>query len=854
MKKLMLSLVLLMSVIGGAMAQNDAMYIYRNDGEFNAFLKADVDSMVCSHYDVDSVFHAEWQMQVVYTADSIYKIPLQAIDSISFVTPETIVNPDVFEITAEHDTYLSNCDTLHFTLGLTTPSALVPSKGNIVVSTYDCLSFPDGIMARIISKSQDSSGIHFDCEKVGLDDVYDQLVFIGEGEIEDDQAEVKGVGKVTVTRTHNLWDKSWDKTLEKGGTTTDFNVSDAAKVVITVKKIKGQPIYFRMDLQNDLKSSITFNAKSSFGQYHEKQLAKISLGRIRIPQCPLLYIVPKLTLSAYFEEAGTVSLDFKAHYNRMDKVSFTYQNDTWNITNTATNDPGIDVASLSMSGYAEIGVIPDLLFSFCGTATGLGVEYTAGIRESIDFKFDAVAAYDEGMYSALKDSYAKTTMPQTIRVYAQVGLFGNGTQPLSLKKSFEPQVGSNKYLLPLFSAPVYTEGNTSGTAVLQSDISRDLLLPVRVGMAVYDDKTKADSQYMLNTYQKEGEWPLNGVEAVFSNLKGGKTYTAYPFVSIMGKELRATPSCEFRIVEPILPKITNFKQTGSHYSQGGYSNDGRTYDYKYEVATTVEIESLDGVSEWGYAYKDPYGNVKRIPLTEYGTSHTDTRYAYYRNESKATACLYGYVKYEGDDEYYDGEPHDYPLEYAVHSCPDSNHPHAIDLGLPSGTKWCCMNVGASSPEQPGGYYAWGETSEKSTYAWEDYQYYNSSTGGFNNIGSDIAGTSYDVAHVRMGGSWRMPSLAQQQELINNCTRTWTQQNGTNGILVTGKNGGQLFLPAAGYRYDSSLFDAGSIGYCWSSSLYPDDSSTAYDLYFFSGGWDWYNNYRGSGRSVRAVCP
>ena len=186
-------------------------------------------------------------------------------------------------------------------------------------------------------------------------------------------------------------------------------------------------------------------------------------------------------------------------------------------------------------------------------------------------------------------------------------------------------------------------------------------------------------------------------------------------------------------------------------------------------------------------------------------------------------------------------------------CPDDHHPHVIDLGLPSGTKWCCCNVGATTPEGYGGYYAWGETSEKSVYNSSSYAYYNSST-GYQNIGSDIAGSQYDVAHVRMGAPWRMPSIEQQQELIQNCTRTWTQQNGVNGILVTGKNGGQIFLPAAGLRFDDGLYYAGWGGYYWSSSLFPDNDYGAYGLSFDSDYWNWCYDYRYKGRSVRAVCP
>ena len=80
----------------------------------------------------------------------------------------------------------------------------------------------------------------------------------------------------------------------------------------------------------------------------------------------------------------------------------------------------------------------------------------------------------------------------------------------------------------------------------------------------------------------------------------------------------------------------------------------------------------------------------------------------------------------------------------------------IDLGLPSGTKWACCNVGANKPEAYGDYYAWGETQTKSTYSEQTYLYYKN--GLYQDVGSDIAGTQYDVAHVKWGGSCVMPSL------------------------------------------------------------------------------------------------
>ena len=165
-------------------------------------------------------------------------------------------------------------------------------------------------------------------------------------------------------------------------------------------------------------------------------------------------------------------------------------------------------------------------------------------------------------------------------------------------------------------------------------------------------------------------------------------------------------------------------------------------------------------------------------------------------------------------------------------CPDNHHPHAIHLGI--GVKFACCNVGASSPEEYGGYYAWGETEEKDYYDKSTYKYYNSLT-GYTSLGSDISGTQYDVAHVKWGGGWHMPSYDQLGLLTSKCTSTWTSVNGVYGRKVTGPNGASIFLPAAGSRWNDYTYYVGSDGYYWSSTKYPDyHPDNAYSLGFGPG--------------------
>lgn len=185
-------------------------------------------------------------------------------------------------------------------------------------------------------------------------------------------------------------------------------------------------------------------------------------------------------------------------------------------------------------------------------------------------------------------------------------------------------------------------------------------------------------------------------------------------------------------------------------------------------------------------------------------------------------------------------------------CPNDNHPHLIDLGLPSGTKWACCNVGATAPEEFGGYYSWGEAD----YYDGTYSYYNEYVGYFY-LGYDIAGTQYDVAHVKWDGSWRMPSAEQIKELLKNCSWNWTNQNGVSGMLVTGSNGGTIFLPASGYYYSIDGFEReGKEGRYWSSTPNETKDGKGQAVFLKSTSSGLYVDYRGRsyGHSVRAVCP
>ena len=167
------------------------------------------------------------------------------------------------------------------------------------------------------------------------------------------------------------------------------------------------------------------------------------------------------------------------------------------------------------------------------------------------------------------------------------------------------------------------------------------------------------------------------------------------------------------------------------------------------------------------------------------------------------------------------------LYFSNEFCPDGNHPHMIDLGLPSGTKWACCNVGANSPAECGDYFAWGETSPKEGYFYSNYKWFVG--GDYHQITKYCANSDYgivdnrtqlepedDAAYVNWGTDWRMPSYAQIFELLDNCNSKWTKINGMGGyVLKSNINNDAVFFTAAGCYGNKGLQELDTGGFYWS---------------------------------------
>lgn len=667
MRRIFIIFAALVSVIASfAQSQGgDILYVYRNDGAFDAFYYSDIDSITYSNQGVDGYSYDDIVVQEVWTADSLYRIPLAAIDSIGFAAPPTIVNKDVFVFTAEHTPYLSETSTLAFTMSLSTPADMRPVKGNIVVCDIDCMAFPDGIMARVVKITETAQGYRYECEKAGLDEVYDQVVAYYEVKNEEPvQSRSRASSDDPETILNNeLWNIPFDKDWDVGGTTTAVNANDRGFMLVKVCKLLTSECYAEFSFNHEFTSSLTFSAEIEGGV--ESGPIKILEANIaRIPtSVPLLWIVPKVRLFGYVEMEGSAGLDFEAHLNRYDALAFVYSNKKWGITHSGHTDAGVGAAEFSMKGMAEVGIQPEIMFSVSGLATGLGLTSQFGLKQTAEFKFDAVKYFDTGTYDAIKDSQVKAYTTSSLSAFAAAGLFKEGSRTVLPITETETLV-AEKYLVPEF-IELYQQKADDETRIVGLKIDKDVIVPMNISMGLYDSNDELI--YEVNDGDVY-DGTQHGIHFYLRNVDDYPGCKAYPIIRFGEIEMRATPAIEmtcpakFDKAECITayydpdsnwPNIMTIRFHGiledmtDIVEWGLYFGDGELYPF-YEVAEKQWLEMRLSTSGYEDAVTMDYSNFI------FDVNSLVGLYAKKRNSDGSVSTLY--APYEEFNVRYDTKP------------------------------------------------------------------------------------------------------------------------------------------------------------------------------------------------------
>lgn len=804
-----------MAVISSAQTVGEAMYIYRNNGQIMGFLPNEIESMEFSHFDIEGKEYEDVVTQVINTADSIYMISLSEIDSISFVTPKTEYQPGVINLSDALMPYIVSSDSLTITVAEFIPSSLMPKVGDKLVTLEMNEKFPVGFAGEVVS----ASATQIKCKAVSLEEIFKTYSKVsstyGYQDVSEAKRSLKAVegfsnrqfklGKYSMSRTSELsYRVSENSNLALiGGTELSIGITPTFHVISTLIINQKEGVYFSACITSDM----TFEESVSI--YGGIEWSKDFLDKewVRAPVGPMTFFYMKPGL--FFKSSATASLSAQFSQRYTCGLAFDFSSKNQNVIRPTCGgrlvSANIDVegsieGKLSVGGFVEIGL--DILSSDIDNLAFRGELGVEGGGHAVLYNSDILSASKETkVYERFKNSSFVVNAFVSTAVQAECGRWGfSQSLPWNMLHNIRTWD-----VVPTFSNTTFEQKPSPKSSADGSiNISGDCLMPVEVGLSVRNQ----DGEEVLGNYAATKF--LNGnkqYKTTFSNLNAEENYTLYPKVKIFGYEMLASPSSDLEKKDfPVA--ITDFKQTDSNYKKDGYSHDGQTYSYRFDCAVTVELSNSDNVEDWGYIYQDLSGKTAKISLKSYSSPYTDNRYVYYRNESNSTVTLYEYVKYRGDDEYYYGEQKDYDVSHKGEtSCPDANHPHWIDMGLPSGTQWRCCNEGASTPEAYGGYYTFGQVASA-------------------------------------------PFLDQIKELLNYCTSVWATQNGVNGRKFTGPNGGTIFLPAAGVLWHGELHRVGSNGRYWSSTPLVVG---AYSLEFTSGYADYFGgSNRGVGQSVRPV--
>lgn len=862
MKQLFAKCALAVAMLLGAAASlqaQQAFYVYRNDGTINGFITSDIDSMQCSRLDVDSLLHADFQVQEIYTADSVYRIPLSVIDSISFVTPEPVYQPGVVQIEDDWYTYLIAATDSSLTFSKDVPSGLLPAVGQVVVANRYEKPLPTGFSGRVVSVEQTEDGVLCTFEGVGICDIYERLLVAG-------KAESYGGDEPAAVRPKNFAYGFGEKfelpascplevplkelfDMEEGDDLTITATLDHPSLVIDYFICVGEP-----NMKNYVKFKAWFESE---GELEMKLATSVDLAPDPITVVPIPFnawgVAGQLDLGLFFKLSGEVN----------DKGAFPFYVD-WTEGFEYSEEEGLKRLNgrgntfvwkepqwtLNMDGSVFCGVSAKLSLGLLST-NAANVDVTACFGPELSASFtlysqDEGSGISDNLYGLLQNTKVTSSLKLNIEPGYQVG-FGE-RKTFGFNQSFI-FLETERPLVPKISNPVWTpEGSSAG--YLTADVSEDSFVPVKLGWGLYENDVLVSKEYFTGNYWLNVEWPNPTLSYPLAELQGMYDYKAYPLVKLFDLfEMRVPEYAEVK-QRKCYAHVRGFQMENSCYEPGGFTNDGISYDYKFECAVKAEASWPVGENvnsgdfeDWGYVYEDPQGNITHISHRDFSEWHLDRSYAFYRNSAHSQVRLYGYLKYKGDEEYYYEEPKDYELVHLA--CPDGNHPHMIDLGLPSGTKWSCCNVDATAPKEVGGFYAWGETEAKSDYrgfSWNTYKYGNGNT--FTKYCTDkkygtvdnktVLEPVDDVACVKWGGSWRMPTHEEIEELVAHCQCEWVSFGHPlnagyyeEGMLVTGPNGNLLFMPVG--RPEGAM--SSDTGAYWSASLFRGSDPYAFSVYF-----------------------
>lgn len=676
MKRLVFSFLFLAACLCGAVAQNDAMYVYRNDGVINAFLKADVDSMVCSRMDLDSLLHNGYVVQEVWTADSVYRIPLAVIDSISFVTPETVYQHGTVNITTEMREYVVSSDSLLLVFADYTPQMLLPTVGDKLVNTEASGGLNRGFLGKVTEIEKTPEGYKVKCAPIDITDAFECYYGISHGHqkqkmrgMSDGYYPLRFVwepGKITVPIITNF---GWEISYEPDGNLLIPSVKDAEFTVSLTPRLESRS-YLIVNKDYGVNLSVDLYGDYTLEEYLSLAGSLTGGGDIKmfdevLVPCPEIlcdiaieggvFLKGKMQISTQQKWKQRYKSAFHWKYSSKGKNSLKNINDISNVENTHS---GI----VAVKGIFETGLYLNVGLAFVAThqldLAELGLRVEGGVHFDgtalpyLSNKEDAMRSPD--LYNMMKGHGVELSLYYGTSLEGKLfGWSANKDIPNFLGIPFGKKwVWKSCYYVPEFKNTNLRK-DSDGNYFASMDILGNCG-PTDIGFSLQNKESYHDRIDGYCVYDYNG--PSASAYSTFYSKPSSGPVIVYPLVKFGDLEMIASPSTD---ISPLVNtgNVTNIEETfaiASGYVEG----------LEYSMTTDAGICYSTGDPILGNyvssgSKNDGYFSVSLSELV------SNTTYYY---------CAYAYF----DGDYYCGEVSSFKTKEKTDPNPDPN-PDPVDL-------------------------------------------------------------------------------------------------------------------------------------------------------------------------------
>jgi hypothetical protein len=554
-----------------AQQTQDALYIFRNDGAFNGFFYDDIDHISYSKVDTLGVEHDDYVVQEVYALDSVFRIPISAIDSVAFVTPETQYKKDVAH-TTESDlwNYVIDSDSLTWImLHSNTPAALIPNIGQKLVTLNQTAILPAGFAGRVASVGNTEKGFKIVCETLDLAEFFDQYVCKVSAIAGSDEAAARrraeGGGKVhiplpEVSVTAQLT-RSW------GG---DFSIDGTGTIGLKLKPTLdlraflsvglGEATNFDIIVRGELETQVSASISGNVTGHFDKKMGPEF--NIPVPNMPLFFF--NAQQGFFIELQGSVSFGFSfttinsiymiGQYNGLKEGNRQFSLSLHNVKNELKWEKVEGKFTLSGGPYFQ-DAINILDGSVGSTGTRINMGYRTDVTAQLDWEnlskqASEISTPDNTYQKLLRGFY--DLVDKNTKTSSQIFLNGQGfTKALGWQKTGTVEAAINLGeggLIPHFGKPtVRLMSPSSDRVYIDVPMERSVLLSNKVGYDIYNCQGKLVKELVRDSlYTGKSETLTMGLEP----LGEGQKYIAFPRTELFGLKMYAEPTDSFTTDKP----------------------------------------------------------------------------------------------------------------------------------------------------------------------------------------------------------------------------------------------------------------------------------------------------------------